>query len=237
MGHKGFYLINGAKNANSVVRSSGHLSSDALIYMAMIQLDGVSAKDIQKYKMDKSSRTHTGDANIPDTERYWAPLHRLMTDHLASKTAVTTLQSKFCEDFSATLDKQPKSEWRAVQLYKFLQVEMAKSATIAFAGTEILKQNPGIVEAMWRFDDTAYPLALSVPRLLYGKPYATRDRFHMMCEAWLRYATEKYNWDGPDHDWDPLFGTRYFRLHAKYLQERDFEMRSQLGMLLTSVWA
>jgi len=237
MGPKGFYLINEAKNANAVVRTSGHLSSDALIYMAMKQLDAVSAKDIKKYEEDTSSRYQVGGPGVSEKAQVWAPIHRLFTDHLASKTGVETLQGKFCEMFSETLHRQPKGEWKEVRLYQFLQAEMARCAIIAIAGTEILDLNPGFVEAMWRFDENVYPMALSVPRLFYGKPYKARDKFHDMGEKWLAIVSEKYDWSGPDVDWEPLFGTRYLRSHAKLLMDRDFDLRSKVGLLLGGVWA
>jgi len=110
MGPKGFYLINEAKNANAVVRTSGHLSSDALIYMAMKQLDAVSAKDIKKYEEDTSSRYQVGGPGVSEKAQVWAPIHRLFTDHLASKTGVETLQGKFdCTNFY-------KRRWQDVRL-------------------------------------------------------------------------------------------------------------------------
>jgi hypothetical protein len=203
----------------------------------MKQLDSVSAKDMKKFEMDKSGRSHIPSVEIAEETRLWAPLHRLFLDYIANKTAVENMTSKFCELFSESLEKQPKGQWATVQLYTFLQAEIAESAITALAGREILKQNPGFVEALWNFDKNIFPMLLGVPRLIYGRAYAARDAFHEMGEKWLKSVWEKYDWNSPNLDWEPLFGSRYVRVHSKFLRERDFDLRSQAGLLLGAIWA
>ncbi len=47
LGPKGMYLVTGAKNAQSVLRNSGNLTSDELFFMALKQLDAVEPQDIE----------------------------------------------------------------------------------------------------------------------------------------------------------------------------------------------
>jgi hypothetical protein len=237
LGPKGVYIINGSKNVQAVLRNSGNLSSDELFFMAIQQLDAVTKDDVQKFKNDKSGRSHIAVGNVKEEDRLWAPNHRLFIDYLASPQAVQVMSKKFYEMFEGVIGKREKGQWEEVRLYKFLQTEMVECAITSLSGSEILKMNPGFIDAMWKFDAGVYPLALGIPKFLYKKAYVARDAFHEMGEKWMKYAWEKYDWSGPDVDWDPIFGARFSRIHSKFLKDREFDMRSRVGMHLGSTWA
>jgi hypothetical protein len=239
MGPKGVYLITGSRNVQSVLRNSGNLSSNELFYMALTQLDGVTKEDVAKFKNDKSGRSHVPSVNMPEEERIWAPNHRIFLDNLANTNAVGVMTNKFNELFSEALSQRPKGKWHTIRLFQFLEQEMARCAITSLSGSEILQQNPDLVDAMWRFDSNLYPLVFGVPRFLYSKPYDARDTFHEIGERFLKAAWEKFDWSSRDAtaDWEPIFGTRFSRTHSKFLRDKGFSMRSQRGMFLGSMWA
>lgn len=239
MGPKGVYLITGTKNIQSVLRNSGSLSSNEMFYMALQQLDGVTKEDIAKFKNDKSGRSHVPSNNVPDEDRIWAPNHRIFLDNLANTNAVGVMTNKFCELFSETLSQRPAGQWQTARVFQFLEQEMARCAIISLTGSYILKENPDLIDVMWKFDSNLYPLVFGVPRFLYSKPYAARDAFHEMGEKFLKAAWQKFDWTSRDAtaDWEPTFGTRFSRTHSKFLKDKGFAMRSRSGMFLGSMWA
>jgi hypothetical protein len=233
------YLVTGAENAQSVLRNSGNLTSDELFFMALKQLDAVEPQDIEKFKADKSGRSHVPASKVGPEGRIWEPNHRIFIDNLTPPRSVGTISEKFIDLFSATLEKFPKGQSKTMRLYKFLQQEMGRCAIISLSGEEILRQNPAFIDAMWEFDAGVYPLAFGVPRLIYPKVYRARDAYNRMGQKFLTAAWEKFDWDGPDEDadWEPIFGTRFHRTHAKFLKDKGFSLQSRSGMHIGTIWA
>ncbi|KAE9363129.1 cytochrome P450 [Stipitochalara longipes BDJ] len=240
LGPKGVYLVTGAKNSQAVLRNSGNLSSDELIFMVLAQLDAADQKDIDQFRADKSGRSHIPQSPVGPGGRIWAQNHRIFTDNLSTTKSVGVMIDKFLKLFTATLEEQfPIGESKSLRLYSFLKQEMARCAIISMSGEEILKQNPGFIDAMWEFDTYVFPLVFGVPRLLYPKAYAARDLFHEMGEKFLTAAWEKFDWSSSDADadWEPIFGTRFHRTHSKFTKDRGFALRTRSGMHLGTVWA
>jgi hypothetical protein len=238
LGPKGVYLVTGPKNVQSVLRNSGTLSSNELFYMAVEQLDAVEKKDVDKFRDDKSGRSHIPAGEVGPEGRIWEPNHQIFTELTQTRT-VDLMTNKFCTLFSETIAKFPVGNSKSSRLYKYLQNEMARCAIVALSGEEILKQNPDFVEAMWNFDAGVFPLAFGVPRFIYPKAYVARDIFHEMGEKFLNAAWEKFDWDGPEAqtEWEPIFGTKFHRTHSRFLKERGFALRSRSGMHIGTIWA
>jgi hypothetical protein len=240
LGPKGVYLVTGAKNSQAVLRNSGNLSSDEFIFMVLPQLDGAVKEDVDQFRADKTGRSHIPLGPVGPGGRIWEQNHRIFTDNLTTAKSVGIMIDKFLELFTATLNERfPVGEGKPLQLYSFLKQEMARAAIVAISGEEILKENPGFIDAMWEFDSYVYPLVFGIPRLIYPKAYAARDRFHEMGEKFLTAAWRKFDWDGPDADadWEPTFGSRFHRTHSKFLKERGFALRSRSGMHIGTTWA
>lgn len=110
-------------------------------------------------------------------------------------------------------------------------------AIISLAGTEILRLNPDFIDAMWKFDASVFALIYGAPRFLYPKGYAARGAFHDMGKKWPEHVCATYDWTNPDVDWEEAFGTRFMRTFVKFLEEKDFNIRSRVGMSLGAIWA
>lgn len=237
MGPQRVYIVTGAKNAHAVVRGSGHLSSDAFVLDTLSQLDGVTPKDFALFKKDKSGRAVIPRDNTPEADRFWHGNHKIMVEHLSGTLPTTILMKKFCELFTARIEKKERGEWETLQLWQFVRKELVEDAMIALAGPKLLELNPGLLDTMWEFDGMVYPLLFHVPKFLYRQAYDIRDRFHDMGIKWLRYAFEQFKFDGDDVDWEENFGMRFTRVHAKYLKDKGLEERSRSGMALGAIWA
>lgn len=236
LGPQGAYLVTGSKNVQSVLRNSGNLSSDELFLMTLDGLDGASKQDINKFRADKTGRSRIPLGETGQQERIWAPNHHIFSS-LTTTTTIDLMTKKYMDLFCETIEQFPTS--RTLNLYNFLRSEVSRCAIIALSGEEILKQNPTFIEAMWTFDSYVYPLVLCVPRFLYPKAYAARDAFHEMGAKFLSAAWESFDWEGPESelDWEPMFGTKFHRTHAKFLKDRGFTLRSRAGMHVGSTWA
>jgi hypothetical protein len=240
LGPKGVYLVTGAKNSQAVLKNSGSLSSDELIFMVLAQLDSADQKDIDQFRADKSGRSHIPLNPVGPGGRIWEQNHRIFTDNLMTAKSVKAMVDKFLELFTATLEEQfPVGQTKTLQLYSFLKQEMARCAIVSLSGEELLKQNPGFIDAMWEFDSYVYPILFGIPRFLYPKAYAAREAYHKMGEKFLAAAWKKFDWDGPDvdADWEPIFGTRFHRTHSKFLKDRGFALRTRSGMHIGTTWA
>jgi hypothetical protein len=239
IGQKGVYLITRGKNVQYALRNSGSLSSNELIYMALQQLSGTTQEDVAKFKNDKSGTSHVPSINMPEEERMWAPFHRIFMDNISNSKAVGVMTAKFCEFFSEALSQQLQGKWQTIRVYQFLEQQMARCAITSFYGSYILEQFPDLIDAMWKFDSNISALVFGVPRFLYSKPYAARDGFHEIGDKFLNAAWSKFDWNSRDMnaDWEPIFGTRFSRMHSKFFKDKEFSMRSRSGLFLGSMWA
>jgi hypothetical protein len=237
MGPQRVYVVTGAKNAQAVVRGSGHLSSEDFILSTLSQLDGLTPEDYALFEKDKSGRAVISRDKTPEEDRLWHANHKIMVEHLSGTLPTTILMKKFCELFTKRIERKTRGEWETLQLWQFVRTELVEDAMIALAGPKLLELNPGLLDTMWEFDGMAYPLLFHVPKFLYRVAYETRDRFHEMGIKWLRHAFEHFKFDGDDVDWEENFGMRFTRTHAKYLKDKGFHERSRSGMALGAIWA
>lgn len=231
------YLITGAKNVQDVLRSAGHLGNRELVLRVLPQLDSVTPKDLQRFKDDESGRGQKPLYPIAEKDRMWAPNHKIMVENLSSTAACAVMMEKFSELLKEQLDKRSTTQWEIKNLWNFVKTDIVEVAIISLAGTKLLELNPDFTEAMWGFDESVFPLVMGLPRFLYRKGFARRDRFHDMGVKWHEYAFANYDFDGPDVPWEEIWGTRFVREHAKFLKDRGFDKRSRSGMSLGSIWA
>ena len=237
LGPKRVYIVTGAKNNQAVLRNSGTMKGEDLILMAMAGINGMPSKDLAVWRADKSGRGHVSLDATPEADRIWAASHRIFGTHMSSKAATASMVSKFCEELTPRLERRPVGEWETLQLYEFLKHDVVEASLVALAGPALLRLNPGFIDAMWDFDQHLFILVCGVPRLFYRKGHESRDRYHEMGEKWLNWAFENYNWNGPDEDWDEVWGTRYARTYAKEMMDRGFGLRSRSGSSLSGIWA
>jgi len=231
------YLVTGTKNVQAVLRSSGHLSPDRLAFMVLPTIDNVTPEDLLMFKADKSGRGHIPLDGTPGKDRMWATNHRIILDNLSSQAATTTIGAKYCELLMTKFEEQQKDKWQTIQIFQYIKQEITEAAIISLAGKSILELNPGFIDAMWSFDRLFYPLLLGIPKFIYSAPYRARDAFHKMGTKWLEYAFANYDNNGPDLDWDKIWGTRYVRKHATFFKEKGFNQTSRSGLALASIWA
>jgi len=237
LGPQRLYLITGPSNVQEILRASGHLGNEDLTLRALVQLDGMSQKDIQVWKNDRSGRGHKATNDTPEKDRIWGPNHKIIVDHLSSTAASATLMEKFSELMMDVINKRSKEKWETVNLWQFVTTEVVEAAIISVAGRKLLELNPDFTDAMWAFDDTIFALIMGVPKFLYPSGYAKRDRFHEMGDKWHEYASANYDFNGPDVDWEEMWGTRFMRVQYQFLKGRGFDKRSIVGMSLGTVWA
>jgi hypothetical protein len=240
LGPKPVYFVSGTKNMQVILRNSSHLTADELFYMALRQLDGVAESDINKFKADRTGRSQIPAMPVPEGhDRIWYENHKIFAEYLTRPESLKAISTKFVDLLQQKIEKERGRGWKSVRIYEWLMEEMVECAIVSLSGSYILEMNPGLINAMWEMDKGFFALIMGMPKLFYSKPYHSRDAYLDMGERYELAAHEKFDWQGPDADkeWEPIFGSRFSRIHSKFLADRDFKPRSRAGMHLGTIWA
>ena len=74
---------------------------------------------------------------------------------------------------------------------------MAESAVITLFGSDIIKLNPGFIDAYWDFDEIIGTLYWALP-VFHRRLITIRNRLHAMVRRHIDSAWNHFDWDGPD---------------------------------------
>lgn len=111
-------------------------------------------------------------------------------------------------------------EWVEMpDLYRFLQMHVARASIEAMCGEYILRLNPTLVEDFWAFDQSVGTLLKGLPRWMCPREYAARDKLLASVKKWHAFAHQHSDCtktEPEDPDWDPYFGHKLVKERQKY---------------------
>lgn len=117
-----------------------------------------------------------------------------------------------------------------------LRPGLFESAVGALMGPRVMGLNPGFKQAFWAFEERLLEITQGLPRWMNPRPYELRDNLIGMVGKWVDAAWADYDWQGPDVDWEPIFGARLSRELAKWFKE-NFSKSSQQGFFTGMIMA
>ncbi|KAI8262806.1 Cholesterol 7-alpha-monooxygenase [Colletotrichum sp. SAR11_239] len=234
------YLVSGSQNVQRLFRNSAgstQLSSDKFVLMVTEKVHGVDQQDAKRWASDKTGRLKIpapGTEDTPEDQRIWSGMHHIFTEHLSRAEPTAKLAQNFTAFFGEKLGKQPLNEWKEVCLFQFLKKDMAEAAIMTLAGRRLIDKYPEFVDAMWEYDKVAMKLMYGLPTWMNPGPRKAQKKALDMMEAFLQDAWDTFDWDGMEAaaDWEPTFGSRLQREHAKFWKERKFSMKSRAAQHL-----
>lgn len=175
--------------------------------------------------------------DIPEEKRIWKKTHATGNAHLASGPSVTVLTNKFTECFIQELSKEPKGKTLTVPLYAFFKKAMATGSMTSVIGSEMYKLNPDFNETYWNYDDAFLMMAIGMPKFLYWKGHAARNRMLAATKKWIKSAWKNTDRESPQEDWEPHFGSRFIRQLAENMADVGISGDGQASALLPMIWA
>ncbi|KAF4925828.1 Cholesterol 7-alpha-monooxygenase [Colletotrichum viniferum] len=234
------YLVSGSQNVQRLFRNSAgstQLSSDKFVLMVTGKVHGVDQQDAKRWARDKTGRLKIpapGTEDTPEDQRIWSGMHHIFTEHLSRAEPTAKLAQNFTAFFGEKLEKQPLDEWREVCLFQFLKKDMAEAAVMTLAGRRLIDKYPEFVDAMWEYDKVAMKLMYGLPTWMNPGPRKAQKKALDMMETFLQDAWDTFDWNGMDAeaDWEPTFGSRLQREHAKFWKDKKFSMRSRAAQHL-----
>ncbi|KAJ5019015.1 Cholesterol 7-alpha-monooxygenase [Colletotrichum sp. SAR 10_99] len=234
------YLVSGSQNVQRLFRNSTgstQLSSDKFVLMVTEKVHGVDQQDAKRWASDKTGRLKIpapGTEDTPDDQRIWSGMHHIFTERLSRAEPTAKLAQNFTAFFGEKLEKQPLDEWKEVCLFHFLKRDMAEAAIMTLAGRRLIDKYPEFVDAMWEYDKVAMKLMYGLPTWMNPGPRKAQKKALDMMETFLQDAWDTFDWDGmeAEADWEPTFGSRLQREHAKFWKDKKFSMRSRAAQHL-----
>lgn len=241
LGGKPFFFLTSPPNIQTFFRSSPAIGFENFILAGITNMMGATPNDVAKFANDKSGRQaspNPGTAN-KDAKRYWFDMHTMMYKYLStthySNALATTYQrflSRELDAYYATLlgtgADDDDDEWTETRIIPLLKATMAKAAVLSLQGEYIFEVAPDLLDRFWDYDKVLGTILFGPPKWLFPGVYAKAERF---CEATARYhqaAVKKFDWDGPDRekDWDPVFGSRFWREFSRWMVDCGFTPRT-----------
>jgi hypothetical protein len=212
------YFISGAKNIQTIFRSSKSLSSDFLILEVFKTVIAMPKRDIAIYEADTSGSFVAPLTPIPEEKRIWRKVHDVQHHHLSNGKPLSILTRVFTVEFEKTLDEMPLNEWTTVPIYKFFRNSMSTASTISLIGSRVFKENPELINDFWAYMEGFMVLFMKLPRFLNPKVWEARDRLTSACVRHLKWLEDRYDRiQTEDPDWDQDLGSRVNRLRDKAL--------------------
>jgi hypothetical protein len=236
VGPVGIYLLFGAKNVRMIFRNSKVLSKDSSSLM-IFHAAGMSKSDAAVLAHDKSGVSAVPWTDTPEEKRIWKKSHDLGTAHLANGPSVTVLTTRFVREFIELLDEQPNGRQIAVPLFDFLKNVMLQASGTSLVGSEIFRLNPDIIKTYWDYDEAFLLTAIGLPKFLYTKGYAARDRMLEASRKWIKSAWKNFDSRDDNSDWEKNFGSRYIRSQAQALASVGIGEDGQASAMLPIIWA
>lgn len=226
------YFIGGAKNVQTVFRSSRSLTSDFLVLQVYKKVIGLSKKDAAIFEADKSGHHAAPQSNVQEGERIWRQTHEAQSRTLQNGDEVKILGQVFTREMFRIANEEPLYEWTTVPIYHTLKNKMATAATISLIGRGVFRYNPKMIEDFWIFMDGFMGLFLGYPRFLAPKVWDARDRMRKACTKVLESIDEEY--DGlqlSNPNWDENIGSRVNRLRDKVSRDCGISISGRGSLL------
>lgn len=133
------------------------------------------------------------------------------------------------------------TEWKVIpDFLGFIQAELSTAVLEAIMGPQLVAQNPTFVEDLFEYDSAIPILSKGLPRLLYPKAYAIRDRMLSMIKRWYAFAKDNFTEDvvDADGDFDPFWGSEHMRHRQNVLRNVDnFDDDAMASSDLGLIWA
>jgi hypothetical protein len=235
------YILTGAENVQNMFRVSQGIGSEVFLLRVMKYGQWFTDEDLAKFANDKSGRLKMparGSAQVPEGERYWAMNHQVYHEYMLQKEPCAKIAESFYEQFHAQLEEEPLGEWVTIRLCEYLKQHMAKAAAIALAGTKLFEVYPDFLDGLWALDEVALQLVWGLPRWLNPKPARVREWFNVMGQQYLESAFSSFDWDSTDADadWEPIFGSRFSREHARWAKDIGLSLRTRGGLFAFNVF-
>ncbi|KAF7509612.1 hypothetical protein GJ744_007650 [Endocarpon pusillum] len=245
MGPAKCYIITGGQNIQAIFKMSRHLSTDPIERQILKSVFHIPDRDIdivqQPARDDKGKATDMGKRN----RKY--DIEKIYENFLLAPRAVNMLTRKFLDVFGEALDQAPEilplpeansreAEWATVNFYEWLKDHMFTASTTAFLGSRVLEMNPDLAKDLWTLDEQFLNLVYGLPRFLARSGHEARDRLVNSASRWLDDAHNHGNIENSE-DWDPYFGSRFFREKEKMDQKMGLDTKSRAGIKLAFLFA
>lgn len=199
--------------------------------------NGMQTKDMDIFSRDNSGIGIVPAKPLPEGERIWKKTHDTGVSHLSSGPAVNQLTNGFIKNFIIELNKEPKGHSFTVPLWDYVKKVMFVGTTTALAGQEIFKVNPDLIKTYWDYDESFLLIALGLPKLIYPKGRARRDRLLESAKRWLDSAYAKFDERDKDSEWEPLFGSAYMRNMLSDMKKVGVSNHGLAAAILSIIWA
>ena len=199
---------------------------------------GASPEDLAKFAADKSGRTAQpapGTEDMPEKARVWSSMHAVMHKYLSQTHQTNILAANYQRFFGERLEERfPRlGEWREARVVKdLMQDDMGTAAVTSLMGRRIFEVAPDIMDLFWEADEVLVTVLYGPPKWAFPSVYAKMNRFLGAAGRFYQDAWATFDWDGPDvdADWEPVFGSRYFRELSKWMKFADFSERTCAGI-------
>ncbi|KAK0649732.1 hypothetical protein B0T16DRAFT_457117 [Cercophora newfieldiana] len=203
--------------------------------VGIINVMGATPDDVAKFAGDKSGRLATplpGTENTPQEQRYLHTMHSIMHKYLSQTQYANGLAVIYERFFLEELDEHfPHGESKVTGIYSLIKQHMTKAAILSLQGRHIFRFAPGVVDLFWEYDKVITTTMFGPPKWMFPKQYAIAERYCGAMARYLQDANASFDWNGPDAeaDWEPIFGARFTRKLAKWMNQSGFSPRTQGG--------
>ena len=189
---------------------------------------GIGRKDAQIFTDDESGPyakplelPRHGGKGKEGAPRIWRAIHEAHLNVQSGK-ALSVLSAVFTKEFQWVLDGYEKDlqvkgqgaeAWETTTLFNgFFKNKMSTATGRALMGTEIFNYESDLVAVFWGFFDGFLPLFFGMPRIMYPRIYAARDRLHTAFLKMLKRQEGIYEeLHKKDVDWIEELGGRINR--------------------------
>ena len=206
--------------------------------MAMETMAGITKEDLAKFAHDKSGRSAKalpGYEGMPPSERMWFPYTDIMHRYLSQAHYANALAASYQLFFGEELERRfpGVGEWKeACVLHDIMKTDMSTAAVVSLLGQRIFEAAPELMDRFWDADKILGTILFGPPKWAFPSVYATMERFVDAAGRFFPDAWERFDWNGPDAeaDWEPIFGSRFFREMARWMKQVDFSPRTIAGI-------
>jgi hypothetical protein len=217
-----FVVVSDPTHITTVFRSSKWLNSKPATLFSLKYLLDSPPDAILYHKADDSgmSARQRKDSSIAQSDRihYW---QAITAQNYLSGQHLLGLSERYLTTLRRNLDALDiKDDWTELpDLYKFLQMNVTRSALESLMGSKILEMHPTLVEDFWTFDNNVPRFLRCMPRWLIPSAYRNRDRLLRMIKEWHAYAhlhSDCSDLGSEAPDWDEYFGHKLVKARQAY---------------------
>jgi hypothetical protein len=160
------------------------MSFDVLVEGGLVDMFGFSREGVKQLATD------------PDGVGPLLPHnHQYMRDALAQGASLEVLTEKFIKYFDIELQAEVTDKINAssggyieVQLQDWMRRILTVPSTQAFMGEEFLRQEPDVIERLWRWERDFQTLSLGLPEWMLRKAHKNRK---LMLQSFERHVFNK----------------------------------------------